>query len=93
MEKNVKEKHAEKLQKYQQLAFKFRERRPGYEVTVVPIVIGCLGGGMERAKRQIELILTDKKRVNWTSKQMVKSVLFESETIIRKITCGLTQSE
>ena len=89
----MKEKHAEKLQKYQKLDFEIRVRRPGYEVTVVPIVIGCLGGWMERAKRQIELILTDKKRANWTSQQVVKSVLLESETIIMKITSGLIKIE
>ena len=30
---NVDAKHAEKVQKYQQLAVKIRERRPGYNVT------------------------------------------------------------
>ena len=30
---NVDAKHAEKLQKYQKLALKIRERRPGYNVT------------------------------------------------------------
>ena len=32
-EYNVNEKHREKVQKYQQLAFEFKERRPGYEFT------------------------------------------------------------
>ena len=46
-------KHAEKLQKYQQLAFKIRERRPGYNVMIIPIVIDCLGGGIKPVTKQI----------------------------------------
>ena len=34
-----------KIRKYQQLCFELRERR-GYMVKVIPLVIGCLGGGM-----------------------------------------------
>ena len=52
-ENNVDAKHAEKLQKYQQLAFEIRDRRPGYNVMIIPIVIGCLGGGMRRVTNQI----------------------------------------
>ena len=47
-EKNIGEKHREKLTKYQQLAFEMREKRPGYRVETVPIVIGCLGGSGEK---------------------------------------------
>ena len=34
----------EKLTKYRQLAYKSRERHPEYEIVVVPVVIGALGG-------------------------------------------------
>ena len=37
---NVDDKHAEKPQKYQQLAIKIRERRPGYKEMIIPIAIG-----------------------------------------------------
>ena len=43
-ENKVDVKHAEKLQKYQQLGFEIRERQLGYNVMIIPIVIGCLGG-------------------------------------------------
>ena len=46
-EGNVNAKHLEKIEKYQQLAFEILERRQGYKVMITPIVIGCLGGGME----------------------------------------------
>ena len=41
-------KHAEKLQKYQQIAFEIRERPPGCNVMIIAIFIGCLGGGMRK---------------------------------------------
>ena len=43
-DKNVLEKNKKKRQKYQQLVFEARERRPGYRVEVIPIVIACIGG-------------------------------------------------
>ena len=39
---NVDANHAEKLQKYQQIAFEIRERRPGHNVMIIPIVFDCL---------------------------------------------------
>ena len=53
--------------KYQQLAFEMRERRTGYKVKVVPIIIGCLGGG-------IELALKEVKRL-FNSDQMTRKVV------------------
>jgi hypothetical protein len=52
MEDGIDRKGKEKLQKYQQLAYGIRERRPGYKVTVLPIVIGCLGGGERKLESQ-----------------------------------------
>ena len=40
------ETYNEKLRKYQQFAFEFRERRPGSRIGIVLIVIGCMGGGL-----------------------------------------------
>ena len=44
----IEDKLREKRSKYQQLAFEFREKRPGYLVEIIPFVIGCLGGGMKK---------------------------------------------
>ena len=49
-EKNIGEKHREKLTKHKQLAFEMREKRPECRVEIVPIVIGCLGGGMKQVE-------------------------------------------
>ena len=81
----------EKLQKYQQLAFKFRERREQYRVTVVPLVIGCLGGGIKQQTKGIK-VLFKPEDVNSILSEMQKVVLWESETILRKVTPGLMQS-
>ena len=53
-EKNICEKYHEKLSKYQQLALEMREKRPEYRVEIVPIVIDCLGGGMEQVECQVK---------------------------------------
>ena len=49
---NIANKRREKLQKYQQLAFEIRERRVGFMVEIVTLLIGCLGGGMEKLKNR-----------------------------------------
>ena len=46
-ENNIEVKRNEKLTKYRQLAFELQERRVGYKIIVVPVVIGALGGGIE----------------------------------------------
>ena len=56
-EKNIGKKQHEKLTKYQQLAFEMLEKRPEYRVEIVPIVIGCLGGGMKQVECQVKKII------------------------------------
>ena len=92
-ENNVDVKHAEKLQKYQQLAFVIRERQPGYNVMIIQIVSGCFGEGMRRVTNQIGRLISDKKKTRAISNKMVKTVLFESESITRKVLLGLIQKE
>ena len=92
-EKNIGEKHREKLNKYQQLAFEIREKRPGYRVEIVPIVIGCLGGGMKQVESQVKKITKEDKGVRWTCNEMLKTVLFESESMLRKTLSGIIQRD
>ena len=47
-ESNKEKKREEKMRKYQQLCYEIRERRDGYKVKIIPVVIGCLGGGVKR---------------------------------------------
>ena len=75
----------EKLQKYQQLAYKIREKRPGYHVDILPVVIGCMRGGVNKLREQIAKVLeTEKQKITRTWSNMIKTVLAESERLIRK---------
>ena len=53
-QQNIATKRLRKLTKYWQLAFKTGERRPGYNVMVVPLIIGALGGGMRQIAKDLE---------------------------------------
>ena len=53
-QQNLETKWMKKLNKYQQLAFKIRERQLVFEITVVPVIIGAIGGGL---KKTIGLVL------------------------------------
>jgi hypothetical protein len=56
-------------------------------------VIGCLGGGMKILKNDIRESFNNEKDLNRTSGEMQKTVLWESETIMRKILSGLLTYE
>ena len=92
-EKNIDETNNGKLRKCQQLAFEFGERRPGFRIEIVPIVIGCMGGGMKKVKGQIWKALTDGKTVTAVAQEIMRTVLCEIETMLRKATSGLIQGE
>ena len=53
---NIEEKRNEKQTKYRQLAFEVREKRVSYNIVVVPLVLGALGGGVKETIQQIERI-------------------------------------
>ena len=59
-QQNIDTKRIEKLTKYRQLAFEMSERRPGYVIKVVPVIIGALGGGMKMMKTELKRYLTIK---------------------------------
>ena len=46
-ENNIEKKRMEKRTNYRQLAFKIKERRPGFKVKVVPLVISAFDGGLK----------------------------------------------
>ena len=61
-----------------------REKSPEYRVEIVPIVIGCLRGGMKQVECQVKKIRKDEGGARWTCNEMLKAVLFESESMMRK---------
>ena len=53
-------KRNEKIQKYQRQCFELRERQQGYIVKVIPVIIGCCGGGLRELKRDLQEIFDEK---------------------------------
>ena len=75
-ELNKEAKREEKFKKYQQLCFELRERREGYTVKVIPMVIGCLGGGMNELKVNMKRISDNDndKEIELIAHEMQKKV-------------------
>ena len=92
-ERNIETKMNDKRTKYQQLAFEIRERRKEYKVVVVPIIIGCLGGGIDKTIREVRRIFENDELAKQIVGTMQKTVLMDSETTLRKIFSGLIQLE
>ena len=79
--------------KYRQLAFETRERRPVYEIYVVPVVVGALGGGIKALKVDLKKIFDNNKLLEGVVAVMQKAVLVDSESIVRRVMSGLIQGE
>ena len=91
-QRNIQAKRLDKLTKYRQLAYETRERRLGYEIMVVPLIIGTLGGGVKQIFSDMGKIFEDKNILNRTICEMQKTVLMDSETTSRKVLSGLIQA-
>ena len=77
-EYNKTAKPEEKIAKYNRLCFELREQREGYMVKLIPIIIGCLEGGMKELKENIRQIFeysSNDKEIEWIAREMQKTVL------------------
>ena len=83
----------EKLTKYTKLAEELRERRPGYKITVIPLIIGALGGGMKSAVVELLNVLNKNELAKQVAGEMQKMILMDGESTIRKVLSGLVQDE
>ena len=92
MQQKIDTKRADKLTRYRQLAFEMRERRPGYTVTIVPVIIRALGGGMKKTINELTKLLAKHELVVKTAAEMQKTILMDSETLLRKALSGIVQS-
>ena len=92
---NITNKRTEKLTKYRQLAFETRERRPNYHVSIVPLVLGALGGGVKTLSNDISKIFGTEENnlIKELVASMQKTVLMDSESIIRRVLSGLIQGD
>ena len=76
-----------------------RERRVGYNVKVVPSIIGALGGGMSQMVQDLKMILENNDIIQKTIHidnhnafcEMQKTILMDSENMVRKVIAGLIQ--
>ena len=71
-ESNKEKKREEKVKKYQQLCYEIRERRDRYKVKIIPVVIGCLGGGMKRLKDDVKELFKNEKELQWICRENAK---------------------
>ena len=90
---NIGAKRTEKLTKHRQLAFGTRERRPGHEIYVVSVVVGALGGGVKALKVDLKKIFNNNELLGEVVAVMQKTVLMDSESIVRRVMAGLIQGE
>ena len=74
-----------------QLAFEIRERRPGLKV--VPLVLRVIGGGLKEMLKELENMFEKDDLCERIGAEMQKTILMDSETIIRKVLSGLFQSD
>ena len=88
-QQNIDTKRMEKLMKYRQLAFDTKERRNGYVIKVVPVIIGALGGGMKMLKTELKTIFNDLELVDRIAGEIQRRVLMDSECIIRRVISGV----
>ena len=92
-QQNIEAKRLEKLTKNTQLAYKLREGRPGYKLTVIPLIVGALGGGMKSALVELSNVLNKNELAKQVAGEMQKTILMNSESTIRKVLSGLIQGE
>ena len=86
-EANKTENKLKKIRKYQKLK-ELLERRIGFMVKVVPIEIGCLGRGIKQLEEDIRDLFDEKERFKIVDK-IQKNVLWESESVVRRVISGL----
>ena len=92
-QQNIEAKRLEKLTMYTQLAYELRERRPGYKITVIPLITRALGGGMKSAMVELSNVLNKNELTKQVAGKMQKTVLMDSERTIRKVLSGLILGE
>ena len=62
-------------------------------IKVVPVIIGALGGGMKMLKTELKRVFNDQELVDKIAGEMQRTVLMNSESIIRRVISGLIQGD
>ena len=90
---NIGTKRTEKLTKYRQLAFEARGRCPGYKIYMVPVIVRAWGGGIKALKVDLKKIFDNNELLDEVVGMMQKTVLMDSESIVRRVMSGYIQGE
>ena len=70
-----------------------KERHPGYVIKVVPVITSALGGGMKMMKTELKTVFNDQELVDKIAGEMQRTVLMDSQSIIRRVISGLIQGD
>ena len=89
----IEKERLEKRTNFRQLAFEIRERRTGFKVEVVPLVISIFGEDLKEMLKELENMFEKDDLCERIGAEMQKTILMDSETIIRKVLSGLVQSD
>ena len=89
----IEKERLEKRTNFRQLAFEIRERRTGFKVEVVPLVISIFGKDLKEMLKELENMFEKDDLCERIGAEMQKTILMDSETIIRKVLSGLVQSD
>ena len=92
-QQNIEAKRLDKLTKYTQLAYELRERRPGYKIMVILLIIGVSEGGMKSAVVELSNVLNKNELAKQVAGEMQKTILMNNESTVRKVLSGLIQDE
>ena len=90
---NIETKRIEKMTKYRQLPFETREQWPSYDMYVLPVVIGALGGSIKTLGKDLKKMFHNNELLDEVIATMEKTVLMDSESIICRVMSGLIQGE
>ena len=62
-------------------------------IHVLPVVIGALGGGIKTLRKDLKKVFHNNELLAEVVATMQKTVLMDSESIIRRVMSGLIQGE
>ena len=60
---------------------------------MVSVIIGTLGGEMKMLKTELKMVFNDQELVDKIAGEMQRTVLMDSESIIRRVISGLIQGD
>ena len=81
----IEKKRLENITNYRQIAYEIRERRPGFKVEVVLLVISAFDGGIRELLKELENMFEKDDLCKKIEAEMQKTILIESQTIIQKV--------